>query len=143
VFGLRRSRKSNWLQPRRGFRSVLAAAQHHGELRGIDSLDLLVAALNDPTVSGVVADLHADGNAIAAAARSTQLIKPLEPGFTDEAKQVIEASVEHAMVASRGPDAIDILVGLARVDCAARQVLRNYGVVERNLLDRLLEEPLS
>ncbi|MGH2511046.1 MAG: hypothetical protein ACRDGQ_00005, partial [Candidatus Limnocylindrales bacterium] len=82
----------------------------------------------------VVTSLGASVDALKATAREVPPTGQLVAGLTDDAKAVIEAAVNRALVRGRGPGIADLLVGLAVTDCPARAVLAAHGIHEEQLI---------
>lgn len=126
-----------FLRPRRGFREIMEAAGQEAGPSGVDSLDLLVAALDIPEVALLMTELGASPPAIQVAARETRTDRDPRPGLTDDAKAAVEAALHRAVIARSDPDVQDLLVGLAVANCQARQLLGAHGINAERLIGRV------
>lgn len=116
---------------------MMGVATREAGAAGIDSLDLLVATLATPTAVRLVKDLGGDPRAIQVAARTARISRDPAPGLTNDAKAVVEAMSQRAILARADPDIEDVLVALAAADCLARRVLNAGGITAATLVARV------
>ncbi len=128
MFGRRRS--VTFLHSKRDLAAIYGAATQAAGPGGTDSLDLLSAALRASTVAKLVRRLGVDPAKIVTAASQARVSRQPAPGLTDDAKRVIEAVSRRALERRREPSGPDLLLSLAAVDTAARQVLNTVGIDE-------------
>ena len=112
----------------RGYSNVFDAAIREAGVGGIDSLDLLVAALDTTKATRVIKALGADSRAIQSAARRARTDRDPEPGLTPDAKAVVEAVAHRAVLAGSDSSIADLLAALAAANCLAQQVLQAHGI---------------
>jgi hypothetical protein len=97
---------------------------------GVDSIRLLVAALDNANVAQLIIRAGGDPSIIRAAARRSHSTVGPEQGLTSDAKAVVEKCASWALTSGLSPDAEDLLIGLAAVQCRARLVLNANGIGE-------------
>lgn len=117
----------------RGLKQVVTTALGEAGPFGVDSVDLLVAAVESREGSDLLARLGVNVSTLRDAARASRS-RPAEPGLSDDAKRVIEAASTWALERERGPDLLDLLIGVAKADCRGRDVLNEYGIDRERLL---------
>jgi hypothetical protein len=100
---------------------------------GIDSLDLLIVALDTPQAARLIAGIGRNPKAIQTAAEAVRVSREIRPGLTDDAKVVIKAAADRAIKARADWDVDDLLAALAEADCRARRVLAGNGVTAAGL----------
>ena len=129
--------RGTFFHPTSGVNDVMGVATREAGAAGIDSLDLLVAALATPKAVRLVEDLGGDPRAIQIAARTARINRDPAPGLTNDAKAVVEAMGQRAILARANPDIQDVLVALAAADCLARRVLNASGITAAALVARV------
>jgi hypothetical protein len=117
----------------RGLKQVVASALSDAAPFGVDSVDLLVAAVDTREGSDLLARLGVNVPTLRDAVRASRS-RPAEPGLSDDAKRVIEAASMWALERERGPDLQDLLIGIAKANCRGRDVLNNCGIDEERLV---------
>jgi hypothetical protein len=126
-----------FLKSRPAYDETFAAAIGEAGPAGVDSLHLLTAALDNAKVARLLIDLGGDPSIIRAAAHSAHSNGEGGPGLTDDAKAVVEACSNRALIEGKGPDVDDLLLGMASAQCKARQVLNANGIDENRVRARL------
>jgi hypothetical protein len=126
----RRPDRFTFLQSRRDLATIYSRATVRAGPDGTDSLDLLLAALEARQVASAMRRLGVDPAALAAAANEAHENRQPGPGLTGDAKRVVEAVSRRALERGRDPSGLDLLLGLAVADAAARQVLNGFGIDE-------------
>ena len=117
-----------FIGPDSGYQEVVAAAGRGHDRGGISSFDLLFATLGAAAAVELVIALGASPGQMQTAARAASPAGPPMPGLTDDAKAVIEAAINQALAAGRGPNVRDLLLALASAECPAREVLAAFGI---------------
>jgi hypothetical protein len=129
--------RGTFFHPGPGVTDVIGAATREAGDAGTDSLDILVAALATPKAVRVVKNLGGDPRAIQIAARTARISRDPTPGLTNDAKAVVEAMGQRAILARANPDIEDVLDALATADCLARRVLNASGITATRLVARV------
>jgi hypothetical protein len=117
-----------FLHPRRDLRAVYGAASARASGAGVDSLDLLDAALASALVATLLREQGIDPSVAKAVAAHARTSREPSPGLTDDARRVIETVSRWAVERRREPGSGDLLLALAAVDTPARVVLRSLGL---------------
>lgn len=112
--------------------AVAAAIQYAGPA-GVDSFDLLIAAIETQKGSDILARLGVSAAMIRNRAMESRQHRIGRPGLSADAKRVIEAIAARAIQQQRGPDIRDLLIAVASAKCAAREVLEQNGIDEARL----------
>jgi hypothetical protein len=123
-----RRREVTFLRPKRDLRAIYSAATQGAGTNGTDSLDLLTAAAREPAVAKLIRKLGVDPAAVEASASGARVTRQPDPGFTDDAKRVVEALSNRALDQRREPSGADLLLVLATTDTAAQGVLSVFGI---------------
>ena len=112
--------------------AVAAAIQYAGPA-GVDSFDLLIAAIDTQKGSDTLARLGVTAAMIGTRAMESRPHRIGRPGLSADAKRVVEAMGQRAIQQRRGPDIQDLLIAVASAKCAAREVLKENGIDEARL----------
>jgi len=123
-----RRREVTFLRPKRDLRAIYTAATQGAGTNGTDSLDLLTAAAREPAVATLIRKLGVDPAVVASSASGARVIRQPDPGFTDDAKRVVEALSDRALDLRRESSGADLLLALATTDTAAQGVLSVFGI---------------
>lgn len=123
------------ITPTRRFREAIAAASGEAGSAGADSLDILVAITASGRGATLIAGLGDQAEAVQAAARRGRTMRRGGPGFTDDARIVIEAASARALRHHRRPEVDDLLISLTTAECLAQSVLAERGILPSSFSD--------